>query len=138
METINTNAFATAKYDLSRRIVFYEFVGLIRVPLGLETLRKVMEFSNHTPVRGIVSDLSKLQGTFTGATEFFEKEYYPHMIKNGLLCTGIVVPNDIFTKYAANELKKKVGNFQLHVYENYKQAEQWVAETTTASLSANT
>lgn len=137
MEIINTNAFATAKFDATRRIVFYEFIGLIRVPLGLETLRKVMEFSTHTPVRGIVSDLSKLQGTFTGATEFFEKEYYPHMIKNGLLCTAIVVSNDIFTKYAVNELKKKVGHFQLHVYEDFKRAEQWVNDITTVSLSAD-
>jgi hypothetical protein len=133
MEIINENAFASAKYDTSTKVVYYHFVGQIRVPLGMETLKKVMAFAQARPIKGIVSNLSKLQGTFTGATEFFEKEYYPHMIKNGLCCTAIIVSNDIFTKYAVKELTKRVGNFHLHVFEDASEAERWVLQVANVS-----
>lgn len=136
MEIINANSFATAKYDAQTQIVYYEFVGIISVPLGMETLRKVMMFAEHQPVRGIVSNLLKLHGTFTSITGFFEKEYYPHMIKRGLQCTAIIVSNDIFTKYAVTELKKKVGTFQLHVFQDVKNAEAWVKETIVVNRSS--
>jgi hypothetical protein len=129
MEIINGNSFATARYDAQTQLVYYEFVGVISVPMGMETLRKVMMFAEQKTVRGIVSNLLKLQGTFTNITSFFEKEYYPHMIKNGLQCTAIVVSNDVFTKYAVTELKKRVGTFQLHVFQDVKTAEEWVKET---------
>jgi hypothetical protein len=137
MEIINGNSFATASYDAQTRMVYYEFVGVISVPLGMETLRKVMLFAEQRPVRGIVSNLLKLHGTFTNVTSFFEKEYYPHMIKNGLQCTAIVVPNDVFTKYAVAELTKKAGHFQLHVFQEYKTAEGWVKETIASAHSSS-
>lgn len=138
MEIINANSFATAHYDVQTHIVYYEFVGIISVPLGMETLRKVMMFAEQKPVRGIVSNLLKLHGTFTSITSFFEKEYYPHMIKRGLRCTGIVVSNDIFTKYAVTELKKKVGTFQLHVFQDVEAAEEWVKETLKIPATSST
>jgi hypothetical protein len=137
MEVINENPFATARYNPQTRIVYYEFTGVISVPFGMETLRKVMLFAEQLPVRGIVSNLLKLHGTFTSVTGFFEKEYYPHMIKHGLHCTAIVVPNDVFTKYAVNELTKKVGNFHLHVFQEYKTAEEWVKEMVTSATASS-
>jgi hypothetical protein len=126
METINENAFATAYYQASEETVYYTFSGPIRLQLGLETLRSVMTFATQRRVKAILSDLSQTHGTFTGANEFFEKEYYPHMIKHGLRCTAIVVPNDVFTRFAANELKKKAGDFQLQIFDDKNAALHWI------------
>jgi hypothetical protein len=65
---------------------------------------------------------------------FFEKEYYPHMIKQGLSCTAIIVSNDIFTKYATNDLSKRVGNFELQIFETFDDGEAWVMQKITQSM----
>jgi hypothetical protein len=128
MEVINTNVFCSSKYERTSKIVYYHYVGLIHAGFGMETLRAVMLFAESNPVRGIVSDISTMKGTFTNVNEFFEKEYYPHMIKHGLLCSAIILSNDIFTKFAAQDLMKKVGHFQLQMFDNFADAEQWVLE----------
>jgi hypothetical protein len=48
------------------------------------------------------------------------------MIKHGLICSAIILPNDIFTKFAAQDLAKKVGHFQLQMFDNFRDAEAWV------------
>jgi hypothetical protein len=128
MELINENSFATAKYARPLEVVYYEYVGVVNQPLGMVTIRKVMAFAEKNKVRAIVSDLSRMKGTFTGVNEFLEKEYYPHMIKNGLTSTAIILSNDIFTKYATNDLSKRVGNFELQIFETFDAGEAWIMQ----------
>jgi hypothetical protein len=75
METVNSNLFCAARYNRSNAIVYYQYGGLIHEAMGLETLHKVMQFAASNKVRGIVSDISTMKGTFTAVNEFFEKEY---------------------------------------------------------------
>jgi hypothetical protein len=128
MEIINKNAFAIAKYARQTEVIYYEYVGMVNQSLGMVTIRKVMAFAEKNKVRAIVSDLSKMKGTFTSVNDFFEKEYYPHMIKHGLLCTAIIVSNDIFTRFAALDLSKRVGNFELQIFGIFDDGEAWVLQ----------
>ncbi len=127
MELIHENDFANANYDRSRFLVQTQYVGIAHVQPIVELLRKVMEHSGKEKVRAMRANLTRMQGTFTEAMEFFEKEFYPTMIKNGLLSYAIVVSNDAFTKYAATQLRKKAGNVDFHIYQNLEEADQWIA-----------
>jgi hypothetical protein len=85
-----------------------------------------MQYSGNHKVRAMLANLTQMQGTFTGALDFFEKEFYPTMIHHGLLSYAICVSNDVFTQYAATQLKRKAGNVEFHIYNNVEEAERWM------------
>jgi hypothetical protein len=134
MEMINTNVFCSAKYERNSKIVYYHYVGPMHTGFGMQTLQAVMRFAESNPVEGIVSDISTMKGTFVNINVFLEKEYYPHMIRHGLKCSAIVLSNDLFTKFGAQDLLKNVGDFQLRMFDNFADAERWVFEKPGVSL----
>jgi hypothetical protein len=58
--------------------------------------------------------------------DFLENEFYPKLIQNGLLTYAMVVSGDIFTKFAADQLTKKIGGkLEWQVFESLEAAEKW-------------
>jgi hypothetical protein len=127
MILIHKNAFCNAIYDPATTIVRTEYVGIAQVEAITDLLRKVIDYSGKAPAKHMIANLTRMQGTFTGALPFFEKEFYPSMIANGLESYAMAVSTDVFTQYAASQLRKKVGQIDWHVFSSVKEAEQWTA-----------
>jgi hypothetical protein len=60
------------------------------------------------------------------ARDFLENEYYPFMIHLGLMCGAFVVSNEFFTKFAAHQLVKRLGSFEMRIFNNVPEAQKWV------------
>ncbi|QHT67252.1 hypothetical protein GXP67_11685 [Rhodocytophaga rosea] len=128
MILIHKNGFCKAQYDPSTKTVRTQYIGIANVESITDLLRKVLEFSAKQPIRHMIANLTLMQGTFTGALDFFEKEFYPTMIKNGLETYAMAVSSDVFTHFAATQLKKKVGGkLEWQAFPSVEKAEQWTS-----------
>jgi hypothetical protein len=127
VELIYKNELCNAKYDRISKLVRTQYVGIVKVDAITDLLRKVMEFSGKEQVNYMIANLTEMQGTFTGALDFFEKEFYPTMIRNGLYAYASTLSKDAFTKYAAAQLQKKVGGkLEWHAFSTVLEAENWM------------
>lgn len=126
MILIHKNGFSKAEFDPSIATLRTQYIGIANHEPIIDLLTKVMEFSKKEPIRHMIADLSLMQGTFTGAIDFFEKEFYPTMISHGLETYAMAVSSDVFTKFASTQLKKKVGNkLDWQAFANKQEAEAW-------------
>ena len=129
VELIYKNEFGSAVYDRANKMVRTQYSGMVKVDAITDLLLKVIEFSWKQKIHTMIANLTEMQGTFTGALDFFEKEFYPTMIKNGLHSYACALSKDAFTKYAATQLQKKVGgSLEWHAFQTVAEAERWMKE----------
>jgi hypothetical protein len=127
METIYLSDFQKVYFDRSKRIINLQYNGFPDNKSGFEGLRKVMEFSSSNPVRGAINDCLKMKGTFSMVNDFVAKEYMPRLVQNGLKAYAIVLSDDVFTKFSAEQLIQKLGeNANMRFFNNKQEAQKWV------------
>ncbi len=128
MVLIYENKFGKAEYDEATKTVRTQYIGISMVEPIKDYLQKVIQYSEKHPIRHGITNLTQMKGTFTGAMDFIEGEFYPKMINNGLQTYAMVISNDIFTKFAADELTKKIGGkLDWQVFSSLEEAEKWTS-----------
>ena len=128
MELIAKNKHLTCHFDAKNKVLHLIFEGVVNTDLTKEVTIKIIEFTRKNQVLGEFVDLSKMTGTFTHLIDYLTKEYYPKMLAQGMQCEGVVVSKDVFTKFAADTLIKKMGDFVMQTFQDRDQALQWVLE----------
>jgi hypothetical protein len=128
MELIGKNKHVECYFDNQQKIVHLTFTGMVNVDLTKEITAKIIDFTKTNVVLGSFVNLSEMTGTFTKLNEHLINEYFPAMIKQGLLCEGVVVSKDVFTKFAADSLIQKMGNFTMQTFQDKEQAYNWVVK----------
>lgn len=128
MELIGKNKHLTCHFDSENKVLHLIFEGVVNTDLTKEVTIKIIEFTKKNKVLGEFVDLSKMTGTFTHLIDYLTKEYYPKMLAQGMQCEAVVVSKDVFTKFAADTLIKKMGNFVMQTFHNREQALLWVLE----------
>ena len=104
MELIYKNNFGKAEYDAATKTLRTQYIRIANKEPILDLLRQVIYYADKGKIKHMIANLTQMQGTFTGAMEFFENEFYPHMISHGLVSYAMAVSDDIFTKFAAAQL----------------------------------
>lgn len=126
LDLIYKNEHGAAYYDRDNKLVRTQYKGIVKVEAITDLLRKVIDFSGKEKLHFMLANLTEMQGTFTAALDFFENEFYPAMIKNGLRSYASAVPKDVFTKFSATQLQKKVGGkLDWQAFSSLDDAEQW-------------
>ena len=128
MELIYENERGRAQYDRERQIVIYDFFGRFNFDLSKDIINAVREYSGKHLILGAHVDLSQLEGTFSALNEYLVADYFPDVIANGMLCQSIVVPEDVFTKFAVNALIQQLGHFTIRTFSDADEAYNWVLE----------
>jgi hypothetical protein len=126
LDLIYKNEHGSAHYDRVKKLVRTQYKGIVKLESITDLLRNVIEFSRKEPIHFMLANLTEMQGTFTSAIDFFENEFYPAMIANGLQSYASALPKDVFTKFAASQLQKKVGGkLEWKAFSSLEDAEQW-------------
>lgn len=126
MELIGKNKHLTCHFNPQQKVLYLVFEGVVNTDLTKEVTSKIIDFTKKNQVLGEFVDLSQMTGTFTHLIEYLTKEYYPKMLAQGMLCEGVVVSKDVFTKFAADSLIKQMGNFIMQTFHNKDEAVQWI------------
>jgi hypothetical protein len=131
MVLIYENKFGKAEYDETTRTVRTQYVG-VAVPEAIKDyLSKVILYSEKQPIKHGITNLSQLKGTFTGALDFIENEFYPKMIENGLRSYAMIISDDVFARFSADQLTKKIeGKLYWQVFSTPEDAENWTKSMT--------
>ena len=127
MELIGKNKHLECYFE--NDIVRLKFFGLANPELTMEITAKILAFTKTTKILGSFVDLTDMVGTFTKLNEHLIERYFPAMIAQGLKCEGVVVSKDVFTKFAADALVKKMGDFTMQTFQNKDDAYNWVVNT---------
>ncbi|MEN7548957.1 STAS/SEC14 domain-containing protein [Rapidithrix thailandica] len=102
---------------------------------GYPTLDKVKESLEHSyeclvkyQSQKVLSDMTQLQGTFTFANEWVTGVWLPKALQAGLKYVAYVYSEDVFSRFALDDLMKKMTNFEMQVFKCKEEALQWLDE----------
>lgn len=123
-------------YDEEKMILHDVYEGMVNAELSMEVFREQLRFAKDNKIIGGLTDITKLKGTFTNLNEYLEQEYLPFLIERGFVALAMVVSHDIFSQYAAKDLVQRMEGFELHIFENYNEAESWLEERVGVSKEA--
>ncbi len=128
MELIGKNKHLECTFESDKKIVRLKFSGIANPELTKEITAKILAFTKTTQILGSYVDLADMTGTFTKLNEHLINDYFPVMVGQGLRCEGVVVSKDVFTKFAADTLIKKMGNFTMQTFQDKQEAYKWVVD----------
>lgn len=133
LELVAQNEFGSSQYERDRKIIHYKFEGIVDVEKGKEIFSETLKFSEKNKIVAIHANIKGLRGTFSMFDEYFSKEYFPLLSKRGLRFHSMVLPTDIFTKYAAERIKQKSQThknegFELRTFDDLDEAYNWLLE----------
>lgn len=128
MELIIDNGYSRAEYDKDLKVIYATYKGLVDPNLGKESMIAQKEYGLKHGLVGAIADFTELKGTFTMLNEWAEKEFFPPLLANGLKCSAIVVNTDIFVQFATKDIIKKMGSFEIQIFDNKDTAWDWIKE----------
>lgn len=124
-EVILENDFGIAVYDRNNMIIEISFNGRVNVDSMKSIFIKSMSFMETNPTKGLVNDLSQMTGTFTNLNEWILSDMKP-TYDLGLRKSALVVSDDIFTEFAAQDLQNKAKLVEFKIFKQPNEAFEWV------------
>jgi hypothetical protein len=130
MEFIVKNKLADVTYDRAKKLLIYEWHGLVNPGLGIETFRTTMDFIKNNPCHFVLHDASQMTGTFTKMSDFMTQEVAPNFEKHGGLRSAMVLSRDVFSIYAINQYLKvvKTSTAELKLFKTRDLAMKWLEQ----------
>src|SRR5687767_13354850 len=100
MEQILKNAMVEVSYDRDRKLMIYDWHGLVNATVGIETFKKTMVFIQRNTCHFVLHDATMITGTFTKMNDFMRTEVAPNFEKHGGLRSALVMSRDVFSIFA--------------------------------------
>jgi hypothetical protein len=127
MEIIFEDKGLKAVYFKEKKRILFIVDGYLNIDAAKQMYMTVFGFMKTNHVVSFLNDLTSLKGTFTNLTKWLF-ENMQDMIKIGLKYDALVISNDIFTQFAANDFAKKSTHLELQIFNNLSEAEKWLEE----------
>lgn len=105
-------------------VVWYSYQNADQLKSGMD---KVLELLSKKSLSKIFMDMRAIKGTFTDANDWIAKEWIPTANKAGFRFGVLTCSDDVFTKFATNDLIKKIGTSQIKIFCNMEQGKAWLA-----------
>ncbi len=126
MELIIENRLGVVRYDKENQIVYNKYEGIPHDKPAMEILGALASFAETHGIKGALTDISGLKGTFTKLNRYMTEEYNPRLISSGFRARAVVVSRDVFTQFALNDLVKKTGDIQMNSFDKIEEAVKWL------------
>lgn len=126
MDLVYENNSVKFFFDEKSGIFKAVFIGKVNMENTVTAFNYVLSNPNKFSTKAIISDLTKLQGTFTMLLDYLDEKLYPYLSSKGVLCDAIVLNNDAFTKFSVIKLEKTISNFIIKSFTSLDAAEKWV------------
>ncbi len=127
METIFEDKGLKAVYYKEKKRIHFYAEGYLNIDTAKQMYMTVFGFMKSNDVVSFLNDLTCLKGTFTNLSRWLF-ENMQDMIKIGLKYDALVISDDIFTQFAANDFAKRSTKLELQIFNNLNEAEEWLEE----------
>lgn len=132
IRSVNKMGQAFHTIDLSfanKGIFFHAWEGYRTNDQFIEVLQgHFFEFFTKYKNSKMLTETSKMTGTFAAANEWLTKEFTPKLIGLGVTKHAVVLASNIFAQLAAEEWEQKVSGFSNRNFGNLNDALRWLEE----------
>lgn len=120
-----------SNYDSETKILHTEYSGLFNAEIALNHFHLVEEFAKTNLLKGAISDLRKLTGSYNKVIEYLDKEGFPNIKKTGLVSEAFVISNDLMINHLTDKLVIILKNKQINVgvFKSQKEAKLWMLKS---------
>jgi hypothetical protein len=113
----------------SKGIFFHSWEGYRTNDQFIEVLQgHFFEFFAKHKCSKMLTETSKMTGTFAAANEWLANEFTPKLISQGVTKHAVVLASNIFAQLAAEEWEQKVSGFTNRNFGNLNDAVKWLGE----------
>lgn len=127
METIFKGKTCIASYDGAKQRINFVFDGYANVEEHKDMYLEVLNFLKTNKTVAFMMDFRKMKGTFTMMNDWVIENLRP-AIELGLTKNALILNDDVFTAFAANDALKKITLIQIQIFRNDEDAEKWLTE----------
>lgn len=127
METIFKGKTCFASYDSTKQRINFVFDGYANIEEHKNMYSKALIFLNTNKTVAFLMDFRKMKGTFTMMNDWVIENLRP-AVELGLAKNAMILNDDVFTAFAANDALKKVTLIQIQIFKNDEDAEKWLSE----------
>lgn len=101
--------------------------GFMRESGFQEALQQAMHFFDTLSANKVLNDFRGFKGTTPTMQKWVVENYYPTMVQQGLEYTALVLDEDIFVRYATNNVKNQVSELlTINTFHNVDMAKEWL------------
>lgn len=127
MELIYDGKTCKAEFIAEKKRVFYTLEGYANPEEHKEMYLKVFELMKTKPVVAFMHNMKKMKGTFTQLNDWLVETFRP-AVELGFKYEAMILNDDVFTAFAANDITHKVKLIQIQIFKTQDEAEQWLDE----------
>jgi hypothetical protein len=125
-ELILENRFATVEYLTDAQAVQITWKGFTPSQQLHETMEAAMEAVTQKDAKRLISDMSDAGAVAKKDQQWIIGEVFPQILANGVEKVGLVVANNVFSKFFGEEIKTCFGAKNVNLFEKSEQAEKWI------------
>lgn len=128
MELLFKGKTSVAEYDEGKKCMSFTFDGYANVEEHKSMYVKAFEYMKTHTTEAFIMDFRNMKGTFTMLNDWVIETFRP-AVAMGLKKTAMILNEDIFTQFAANDALKKVTLIKIQVFKDLEDADKWLAES---------
>ena len=125
MENVFEGKTCKAAYVPEKKTVLFTLVGYANIEEHKEMYKAVFEYMKKQPVIAFMHDLRQMKGTFTQINDWLIETFRP-AVELGLKYVALIMNDDAFTAFAANDISKKMKIVELQMFRSQEDAESWI------------
>lgn len=127
MEKIFEGKTSLAEYLPDKKRIEFTFIGYSNMDEHKEMYVQVLGFMKNNPVVAFLHDFRQMKGTFTQLNDWVIETFRP-AVELGFKYDAMVLNDDVFTAFAANDVTKKVTLVEIQIFRELEDAEKWLDE----------
>lgn len=116
----------TIIYDTQNNWLEVFWKGYLIEDVLKSSSEKILEAIEQYKVMKLLVSHQAVKGTWTNSNEWVKKEWTPKAIEAGIKHIAIVYSEDVFAKYALNDMVKNASKSLVSIFGTIEEAQDWL------------
>ena len=127
-------AYATLTYEKEHNWIYLDWNGFLTVDLVKEGSEELLKLIKELKVSKVLVDNRKVSGPWQAANEWYEKDWNPRAVKEGLRNMAVIMSDNLFTQLSLQNFEKITsGVYTVHIFNADAPARTWLKEQVTVA-----
>lgn len=128
--------YATLTYEKENNVIFLDWNGFLPVELVKSGSEELLEVIKEVKCSYVLVDNRKVSGPWQAANEWYQTDWNPRAVKEGLTDMAVIMSDNIFTQLSLQGFSKvTTGVYTVSVFNSEANARKWLKEQMTAAAA---